>query len=224
MRVCRRCGSEQARSRWCSSCAVIVRAESEALRKARAKIPCSSCGKPSKAGACMVHKPRAMAHCPHCGAEFWPWRGGKHPVKFCSRTCATTATALARTKPPKPPRLCRWCGAAVLRKWSPYCSIQHQRKAHNQAHHVRRRGLRGTDPIAIEDIYFRDHGRCGLCGKPVPPRFGWKISFPKAPTLDHIVPISKGGQHVRSNVQLAHLGCNSAKGNRPGCNSQLRIM
>jgi 5-methylcytosine-specific restriction endonuclease McrA len=36
---------------------------------------------------------------------------------------------------------------------------------------------------------------------------------PNAPTLDHIVPISKGGSHIRSNVQLACLECNQAKGN-----------
>jgi 5-methylcytosine-specific restriction endonuclease McrA len=30
--------------------------------------------------------------------------------------------------------------------------------------------------------------------------------------LDHIVPLSRGGTHEPSNVQLAHYGCNSKRG------------
>jgi 5-methylcytosine-specific restriction endonuclease McrA len=38
----------------------------------------------------------------------------------------------------------------------------------------------------------------------------WSVS------LDHIVPVSKGGTHTRDNVQAAHLRCNQAKGDREG--------
>jgi 5-methylcytosine-specific restriction endonuclease McrA len=38
---------------------------------------------------------------------------------------------------------------------------------------------------------------------------------PKNPwTIDHIVPIAKGGKHVRENLQLAHKLCNQRKGAR----------
>ncbi len=37
---------------------------------------------------------------------------------------------------------------------------------------------------------------------------------PLAPTIDHIVPISKSGDDTRANVQLAHFLCNSVKGPR----------
>ena len=33
-------------------------------------------------------------------------------------------------------------------------------------------------------------------------------------TLDHWLPISKGGKHTASNIVAAHLACNIAKGNR----------
>jgi len=32
-------------------------------------------------------------------------------------------------------------------------------------------------------------------------------------TIDHIIPLSKGGLHMMSNCQLAHRRCNSYKGN-----------
>lgn len=34
-------------------------------------------------------------------------------------------------------------------------------------------------------------------------------------TVDHVVPLSKGGLHVRENVVAACKSCNSKKGNRP---------
>jgi 5-methylcytosine-specific restriction endonuclease McrA len=33
-------------------------------------------------------------------------------------------------------------------------------------------------------------------------------------SIDHIVPLSAGGLHCRSNVQLAHFGCNAKKNNK----------
>jgi len=54
-------------------------------------------------------------------------------------------------------------------------------------------------------IIVRDRGLCGICGDAVPPE---EMSF------DHIVPVSRGGDHSMANVQLAHLVCNKRKGNR----------
>ena len=52
------------------------------------------------------------------------------------------------------------------------------------------------------DIYVRDKGICGICGKFVPPD-----SF----TIDHIVPISKGGTYEYSNLQCCCRKCNQLK-------------
>ncbi|WP_158070491.1 HNH endonuclease [Streptomyces luteocolor] len=35
-----------------------------------------------------------------------------------------------------------------------------------------------------------------------------------SPSLDHVIPLSRGGSHRRDNVQLAHLRCNLRKNNR----------
>jgi 5-methylcytosine-specific restriction endonuclease McrA len=62
-------------------------------------------------------------------------------------------------------------------------------------------------------VFRRDGWVCQLCGKPVDKALKGTRS-PGAPTLDHIIPLSKGGSHTYGNVQLAHWTCNAAKGAR----------
>ena len=45
---------------------------------------------------------------------------------------------------------------------------------------------------------------CAICGKP--------IETMKDCTIDHIIPISKGGLTTIENCQLAHKNCNVTKG------------
>lgn len=53
-------------------------------------------------------------------------------------------------------------------------------------------------------------GRCGICGSIVADDAdGLDRASP-----DHIIPLSRGGPHTLANLQLSHLGCNYAKGNR----------
>ena len=54
---------------------------------------------------------------------------------------------------------------------------------------------------------------CAICGQPV----DFKLSFPDpmSATVDHIIPIAKGGHPSDiSNLQLAHFTCNRAKSDR----------
>lgn len=69
-----------------------------------------------------------------------------------------------------------------------------------------------TSPAAlVEYLVARDHGRCGICRKPVRARKG-----PMRPSIDHIIPLTRDGEHTLENVQLAHFRCNLSKGNRGG--------
>lgn len=54
---------------------------------------------------------------------------------------------------------------------------------------------------------------CGICGKPVDKTI--KYPDPLSATIDHIIPISKGGHPSDiSNLQLAHRWCNRQKSNK----------
>lgn len=59
-------------------------------------------------------------------------------------------------------------------------------------------------------IIFAQQSVCGICGRAVDK----KLVFPNpwSPTLDHIIPVQKGGDPVNlENLQLAHLQCNRQK-------------
>ena len=70
--------------------------------------------------------------------------------------------------------------------------------------------------ITLEKLYQRDDGKCYLCGCIC----DWndKTETDRAvicgnyyPSIDHVIPLSKGGTHSWNNVKLAHRICNSLK-------------
>lgn len=71
-----------------------------------------------------------------------------------------------------------------------------------------------VDEVVARDVFERDGWLCQLCGGGV----DGSLSFPEpgSASVDHIVPLSRGGSHTWENVQLAHLGCNMSKGARYG--------
>lgn len=84
----------------------------------------------------------------------------------------------------------------------------------------RRMRCKGGDwSITLKDLYERDYGICYLCGCRCDWRDGqWKdgafIVGPTYPSIEHVVPLSKGGTHEWNNVKLACWICNTRKGAR----------
>lgn len=85
-------------------------------------------------------------------------------------------------------------------------------KAKNQARYrARKKGARRAEYNRIE-IFERDGWKCQLCGERVDQRLAGPN--PRSASIDHIVPLSRGGDDAPWNVQLAHYGCNSSKKNQ----------
>ncbi|WP_372515137.1 HNH endonuclease [Streptomyces ortus] len=63
--------------------------------------------------------------------------------------------------------------------------------------------------VSRPDVYERDQWTCQLCGEAV--LRDEVVPHPQAPTLDHIIALSRGGTHEPANVQLAHFYCNLIK-------------
>lgn len=73
-------------------------------------------------------------------------------------------------------------------------------------------GVRYDSSVKRDDVLKRDKYTCQICGKKCNPNDkSWGTSGPDYPTLDHIVPLAKGGAHVWANVQCACGLCNSYK-------------
>ena len=73
-------------------------------------------------------------------------------------------------------------------------------------------GNRGAFEAARQKI-LKTQTICGICGKPVD--FSYRAPHPLSPTVDHIIPVSKGGHPSDiSNLQLAHRCCNRQKSDK----------
>ena len=155
--------------------------------------------------------------CPHCEKDFKD-RGGR---TYCSYKCYIESK---RAK--KQTTICPICGKDVeqrgnKRKYcSKACSIKAQADVYRR-NTLTRRALRKTngkvETINPEEIFERDGWRCQICGKLVSRRL-YKTNgtkrYANAPSIDHIIPISRGGEHIKANVQCACYLCNCRKGNR----------
>ena len=70
--------------------------------------------------------------------------------------------------------------------------------------------------ISLDKLYSRDKGICYICGekcdfKDYEERNGHFIAGSNYPSIDHIIPIARGGKHAWDNVKLAHHKCNTNK-------------
>lgn len=89
------------------------------------------------------------------------------------------------------------------------------RRERLHAKHARRRArLRGAAcaPFRRQQIFERDHWTCMLCHGALARTE--VVPHPFAPTIDHVVPLARGGAHAPWNVQAAHFICNSRKSDR----------
>jgi hypothetical protein len=83
---------------------------------------------------------------------------------------------------------------------------------------VRQSGL-PSEPISLFILGCRDGWTCHIRRGRVRRRRG---NDSRAPSIDHLIPVSDGGPNVWSNVALAHKGCNSRR--RTGGTAQLRLI
>jgi 5-methylcytosine-specific restriction endonuclease McrA len=58
----------------------------------------------------------------------------------------------------------------------------------------------------VAKVRARDGDNCWQCGNPM--RFGAPYNVGKAATVEHHVPLSKGGTWALDNLRLCHVGCN----------------
>jgi len=119
------------------------------------------------------------------------------------------------------PHPCPVCGSMTTRQ--KYCSDKCRSKANNSTKEARRRkklaAVTVDKDITVMGLFRRDAGVCHICGgKCNAEDFtvidGTFIAGDWYPSIDHVVPLIKGGIHSWDNVKLAHRRCNSRKGGK----------
>jgi hypothetical protein len=86
-------------------------------------------------------------------------------------------------------------------------------KSTEKKHRRRARKLgNGYEKYNLKDIYERDNWICGICKQLIDKDL--QYPDPQSKSIDHIIPLSKGGPDTFENVQLTHLICNVSKGSK----------
>jgi 5-methylcytosine-specific restriction endonuclease McrA len=113
----------------------------------------------------------------------------------------------------------KYCFQALLEKTTWYFEKQEQLRisrslSNSNNSHKRRIRVEKTfiEKVDSMKVFNRDNWICQLCNYPVSKLMDKRLV--DIASLDHIIPISKGGEHSYANTQLAHLSCNIRKGNR----------
>jgi 5-methylcytosine-specific restriction endonuclease McrA len=171
--------------------------------------------------------------CVICGKEF----NGRINSKYCSKKCSNikglkdyylNKDKYLKQKRDKyipvkivyEDRTCIECGNTfkvnikINKKYCSYkCSIKEQKRNEN---HKRRmvKKEQFVEKVFRHEIYKRDGGYCQICHSKKKIDLKLKAPHPLSATLDHIIPLAKGGTHEPSNCQLAHFICNSKKSDK----------
>ena len=119
--------------------------------------------------------------------------------------------------------VCSECGNAVdiynphQKTCSPECSKARTKRMARERKDKRFNNANIVDKdISLKTLYKRDKGICYICGGKCDfkdhTRDGSNfISGPTYPSIDHIIPLARGGKHAWDNVKLAHHLCNAKK-------------
>lgn len=210
--------------------------------KPKPNMTCADCGKPIFSGT--GSRPQGEARCQPCyfaDARAKRVHGASAYGKGC-RCDICTQAVLARnrerywsapnrygTTGPRE-RECMICGVTFLVGPKPHrapgaktcsaeCAQQRQNvKAWN--YQTRKRGA-FVEVVIPTEIFKRDGWRCHICRRKISARAKWPN--PRSASLDHLIPLTRGGSHEPANVATCCLGCNSSKGNRGG-NEQLLLI
>jgi hypothetical protein len=175
-------------------------------------VPCIGCGKLTWSGTGSL--PGNLRMCRGCRATLpkkardRSWRPGPGHPRCSTVDCDRAVHARS---------LCKKHYRIELKRtgeWSPSPSDSWN-DARRSAYHRRRARMHGQpngDKIMRAGLRERDGDDCALCGLPIDWDAAWPLS--SSPSIDHTVPISRGGAHSMDNTTMTHLGCNISKGNR----------
>lgn len=151
----------------------------------------------------------AKRECRECGNAFKPRR---IDGVYCSRRCYLVGNAKRPEFVPER-RTCHECGQAykAWRHDQRFCEPRCAHAFHGRARMNKART--GKAALYVDrEIFERDGWVCWLCEERVDPTLPRRNR--RGATIDHVVPLARGGADTPDNVRLAHWECNHDKHTR----------
>lgn len=195
---------------------------SEVFRGRQSALLCPSCGVASSGSGVFARTEKARE-----AAELY--LQGLEQVQIAEKLGCTTnevGTATKKYKVVDPKRKTRGVQKANNRRhveamalWDKMLEADTLPEIKNGDHNKRRAArfrCRYDATVTLTRLIERDGLRCALCGgecDPADHKQGQSVG-PTYPSIDHIVPMSKGGGHTWDNVQIAHIKCNRQKSDK----------
>lgn len=93
------------------------------------------------------------------------------------------------------------------RQW--YLSNPDRAAATNLRRRARRRSV-PADTVSLEELLQEQQGYCYLCTARI--NLDLQYPDPMSASIDHVVPLARGGTGLRDNLRAVHLICNRQKG------------
>jgi 5-methylcytosine-specific restriction endonuclease McrA len=118
-------------------------------------------------------------------------------------------------------RKCAICGKVYYKAYGRngprnVCSIECQKRRlyleRRKRKAQRKNQMKNGERVDIKILLERDNYKCGICNKRVNANYNWEDQY--AATIDHIIPLSLGGEHTYQNTRIAHNICNRRRSNR----------
>lgn len=199
---CKWCGKTyrtKNNSRYCSDKCREIKFEEDRIRREKEKIV----------------EP-VIKKCEKCSRSFVA-RSKTH--RYCSSGCRAKEKEIYHKE-------CKECGVHIVTtsKVKKYCSKKCANRYSWRLRETNRRSkLQANGPIdytiTLAKLYERDHGICHICMKKTDYQDykevdGVFIAGKNYPSIDHVIPVAKGGVHQWDNVKLAHMVCNSKKNDK----------
>lgn len=174
-------------------------------------------------------KPKRIGHCDFCQKQFETAKDDQH---FCSSECRLEVRrqkVMQETKdyykqlyPDGIKRKdCDWCGEVLevmaqgglaSRRYHERCSLEAQR-ARYRIKTVKRQSKTTMPSRLAADQVLREYGdKCHICKEQI------DLDLPRTSrmglTVDHVMPLSKGGSDELTNLRPAHWICNNRKSDK----------
>lgn len=220
--ACKQCGvvfkrMENGRRTYCS--AACLRIATAIIQKSRIEAAsrwyaCSCCGS-------LFSSPAASPK--FCGrsCRMVARNAKEHPdrLRQRERICNGCGLVFHHTEPNRKGVFCsRKCSLANKHKWKTAVPVTPDGtapivfKSDCKKTRIERLKMQTIERVSKQKVFERDHFKCQVCLGPC--KREWKMGDPASPTIDHVIPLAKGGTHSYANCRTAHAICNSLKSDR----------